>query len=135
MQVDGMTAMLARDLRLAGKFRLWRRKLINPPLVGSHLVLPPVGILAPIAAGNTSGTTHGQVDLSPALVQLLGDLRPRLPTAHHQHRTIGQRLWIAVLIGMNLLYLMRKVRIECWNLWLLVQPSSDDHVVCLEMAN
>jgi len=68
VEVDGMTSVFARNLRLAGKLRLRRRELINRPVVCSHLVLPPVGILAPIAKGNTSSATYGQVDLPPALV-------------------------------------------------------------------
>jgi hypothetical protein len=129
-----MTAIFARDLRLASKLRLWRGELIHRPVIRAHGLLPPVGVLAAISPRNSPGATHRQINLSSSLIQFLSDLSAGLATANNQNRTIGKRLRVLVFVGVHLFYLSRKVRAYCWNLWLLIQASRDHHVIRLKLA-
>src|SRR6266851_9837796 len=63
---------------------------------------PPGDVLTPVAARKSSTARGGQVDLPPALVQILGDLAACLACAYDQHGAGRKHLRVTVLTGVHL---------------------------------
>ncbi len=94
-QVDVVTAVGARDVRIAAKPRGRRRQGLdggegNADIrsVQEALQQPPDDIATAVAARGAGAHGHGEVHLTAGLVQLLGDLGTRLTGADHEHGTV-----------------------------------------------
>src|SRR4029077_8080811 len=129
VQVDGMAAPGAGDMRLAGKLRLRRRQLADSPIVLAHFGEPPVRVLAAIAARRSARAACREIDLSPGFAEFFGDLCAGLRAADDQYGAREQLLGVAIIVGMKLLDLCRKVMGELRNLRSLIKPRRDDDVV------
>src|SRR5262249_215985 len=126
MQIEGVAAAGARDMRLAGKLRPWRRQLVHGAIVDPELVRPPVCVLAALAPGRAAGTTYREIAPSPGLIELLADLSAGLGAADHQHRALRQRLRVAVGIGMNLQHPGGKIGGECRDVRRLIEARCNN---------
>ncbi|MNO72181.1 hypothetical protein D3C76_631210 [compost metagenome] len=85
-----------------------QRMGINANLVVTHFRQPVDHVLAPVETCATWRISDSQIDFAPGQVQVLGDLRTRLPGANDQHIADGQGLRIAVLLGVKLMNARRQ---------------------------
>ena len=68
-------------------------------------------------------------------MQILGDLRTGLPRAHHQHAAFGQRLRIAVLLGMQLDDIRRQTLGQARDDRRVITARGDDDLIGAELAS
>ncbi len=71
-------------------------------VVGAHLLEPGDAVPAAVATGTAWCVADGQVHPTAGQVQVLGDLRPRLPRPDHEDRPGGQLVGTAVGGGVQL---------------------------------
>src|SRR5713226_8475261 len=89
---------------------------------------PPGDVLTPVAARKSSTARGGQVDLPPALVQILGDLAARLACAYHQHGAGRQHLRVMVLTCGHLTDVHGQSGTRCGKLRLWVSACCQHHI-------
>ena len=120
-QVDVAPTIAAGDIVVGVvAHALAQRVLVHGHVVVVHVGQPVDHVAAPVEACTARCIAHGQVHLAAGQVQVFGDLRSGLARAHHQHGAIGQRLRVAVLLGMDLHDARRQA---------LGQARDDGHVV------
>src|SRR5262245_28330730 len=132
MQVDGMAAPGAGDVRLAGKLRLRRRQVTYFAVVLAHPGEPPVRILAAVAPRRPPSAAGREVDHSPGLIELLRDLCAGLRAADDEHGAGQKLLWIAICVGVKLVDLGWKLVSQLGNLRRLIEPRRHDDVARLD---
>src|SRR6516225_1882163 len=88
--------------RLAGEFGPVRRQLGDHFIVVAELVVPPVCVVAAIAARRPAGASDGEIDLSTGRTELLGDLGPGLRASNYQHGSRQELLRVVVGVRVNL---------------------------------
>ena len=122
-------------MRVAAEFCLRRGQLVHGPVEKAHVHQPPHDVLAAIAARRTAGPgANAQVNLAPALIQLLSDLAAGLARTDDQHGTGRQLLRIPIVAGMDLHNTRRQVGADGQGLGLLKEAASNDYVRCLVIA-
>ena len=86
-QIDIPPAITARDVMISVATDVAAQGMgVDRHAVVAHIIEPTHHILTPIEACNTGGVTGGQMYLASGQVQILRNLRARLPGANHQHR-------------------------------------------------
>ena len=131
-QIDIPPAITARDVMIGVASDIAAQGMrIDRHAVVTHLIEPTHHILAPIEACDTWGVTCGQMYLASGQVQILRDLRARLPRANHQHRAARQLPCVLILCRMQLPDLTRQALRHARDHRLMVTPGTDDHLTCL----
>src|SRR5262249_48345256 len=74
MQVDGVPALGAGDMRLAGKLCARRWQLADLSIVLAHPREPPVRVRAAVTPRRPPGAACGAIDLAPRLINLFSEL-------------------------------------------------------------
>lgn len=102
VQVEGVPAVLAGELRVGREPGAGRGELVSGLLEPSHGDAPEQGVFASIPARSPYGAAHAQVHATPALIQFLDDLAAGIGAADHQHCPGWQRTGVAVVTGVEL---------------------------------
>ena len=120
VEIQAVTAVLARDLRMVSKPVPRRFQFFDLSIEETYAGKPIVDVLAAKASRDTSGTADGELDFSSTLIKLFGNLGAGLSGANHKNDSGGKRRGVLVVHGVNLQNFFREMFVELWDFWGLV---------------
>src|SRR5215469_7844592 len=88
VQIQALATVLARDLRVWMELICRRFQFFNLRIEHSNPGEPVIDILTAIPSRHAPGTADREINFPATLIQLLGNLRSRLPGSHDKHCTL-----------------------------------------------